>query len=127
MPLLSGNTLILARQQAGELLHRVVQEQVDPDAALMAWPRLTDTSLQVAYQALIHFSVDVSGYHKTEPLYADVQLSWLNSMAKQLKTGQALPYSMQVGYTRTARFYWKPFGWIVLWRNTLINWLRVNQ
>lgn len=118
---------MLARQQAGDLLHRVVLEQIDPDAALMAWPRLSDASLQVAYQALMHFSVDVTGYHKTEPLYADVQLSWLSSMAKQLRTGQALPYSARAGYTRTTRFYWKPFAWFINWQTGLLNRLGVNR
>ena len=100
-----------ARQQAAELLNAVLQEQLPPDMALMSWPRLTDPSLQVAYQALLHFSVDLQGYHQTEPYYADLQLQWLGELTRQLATGQPLPYASRAGYTRQTGFYWKPATW----------------
>jgi hypothetical protein len=100
-----------ARQQAGQLLQAVLDDRLDPDAALMAWPRVEDPSLNVGHQALMHFSVDVTGYHQTEPYYADVQLAWLQNLATQLTTGQALPFSSRAGYTRHTRFYWKPPKW----------------
>jgi hypothetical protein len=111
-----------ARQQAAQLLDAVVKETLDPDAALHHWPRLSDPSLHVAYQALLHFSVDREGYHKTESYYADVQLQWLGELAATLATGQPLAYYQQVGYARTITHYWRPPRWWVALQNAWQKW-----
>jgi hypothetical protein len=115
-----------ARQQAAHLLLAVLNDQLTPDVALTNWPRLADSSLQVAYQALLHFSVDLEGYHQTEVYYADMQLQWLNQLAQQLGTGQPLPYASRAGYKRQTRFYWKPSAlWLALQARgmALLTWL----
>jgi hypothetical protein len=125
---LRRNTLCpiqLARQQGGQLLYAVLNDTLTADSALLQWPRVADPSLQVSYEALLHFSVDLTGYHQTEPLYADVQLSWLQQLCDGLLSGQPLPPDSRAGYARHAVFYYRlPSWWLWLdpaywpWRQT---------
>jgi hypothetical protein len=108
--------LAQARQQASQLLLAVTTDALEADAALLAWPRLADPSLHTAYQALLHFSVDQAGNHQTQPLYADVQLQWLATLANQLAMGQPLPYASHAGYCSPVRFYWRTPVWVVWFR-----------
>lgn len=109
-PSVASETLIAARQLAGQLLLDVFDEILTPRQGINRWPvvRGRDRSLDTAYQALLHFEADEKQQREI-PFYMDAQLELIRQMGGQLVKGQELPVYMLAAYDEELREHWS--GW----------------
>ena len=94
------------RQKAAELIEAVLDELLTPRQAINRWPSVShvDESLDVAYQALLHFESD-ERQQQEEVFYIDVQLALLAQIVHHFKLDQPLPQHILWEYQRDLKTY----------------------
>lgn len=88
------------RAACAALLIQAVEETLSARQAINRWPapRGTDPSLDVAYQALLHFEAD-DDQQQSELFYMDAQLALLSQMAAFLAQNRPLPPYILTAYS----------------------------
>ena len=94
----SEEDAVLYRKRAGELILKVLKGVMNVRVALLNFPRdVRDSSVQAAWHALCHLGADEELRAK-DPLYAEEQDLFLNSVAGTLLDGSPLPENVTNAY-----------------------------
>ncbi len=115
------------RQRAAQLLDAMLDDFLTPRQVINRWPCPSgeDLSLDVTYQALMHFESD-EAQQQTEVFYIDAQLALLTQMVSYLAHNEPLPRYMcsayeqeasllKTGYYQDSTVFHSPFQGVVQW------------
>ncbi len=82
---------ITARKLVGILLYDIISNKITPFDAVQKFPRdINDTSIKIAWHAIIHFDSD-EDIRKNDNLYSQEQIKYLEGIGKILLQGEPLP------------------------------------
>ncbi len=87
-----------AREAVGQLLFSVITKQITPFEAVKYFPKnMEDTSLKIAWHALLHFDADEE-MRLNDAAFAQEQFQYIEMLAKILSGGNSLPQNMLDDY-----------------------------
>ena len=87
-----------AREATGKILYSLISGTIPVADAIKYFPRnIEDTSVKIAWHALLHFDADEEIRQKDSD-YAQEQIKYLELLAKILSQGKELPANMLEEY-----------------------------
>lgn len=87
-----------AREATGKILYSLISGAISPTDAIKYFPRnIEDTSVKIAWHALLHFDADEEIRQKDSE-YAQEQIKYIELLAKILSQGKKLPENMLEDY-----------------------------
>ncbi len=87
-----------AREATGKILYSLISGAILPADAIKYFPKnIEDTSVKIAWHALLHFDADEEIRQKDSD-YAQEQLKYLELLSKILSQGKELPSNMLEEY-----------------------------
>lgn len=87
-----------ARENTGKLLYMIIEGAISPFDAIKYFPKnIEDTSLKIAWHALLHYDAD-EDMRKSDSSYAQEQILYIETLAKILSAGNKLPQNMLQDY-----------------------------
>ncbi len=90
--------IITARKLVGIMLYDIISKNITPFEAIQKFPKdIEDTSVKIAWHAIIHFDSD-EDMRKTDNLYAQEQIKYLEGLGKILLQGEPLPENILQEY-----------------------------
>lgn len=102
------------RQFVGRLIISVLTEQINVREAIKKFPETSDSSIECAYHALVHYEADEE-MRRTDIEYREAQDEYLESIAQTLIQGKDLPKNIIDEY----KPYYK--GTAHLWKEDAVS------
>lgn len=93
-----NDLIITARKLTGILLYDIISRNITPFEAIQKFPKdIDDTSIKIAWNAIIHFDSD-EDIREKDNLYAQEQMNYLEELGKILLQGEPLPKNILEEY-----------------------------